>query len=102
MPQDSLWAASARPIGCTFDYRFSEAGSRDEHELVITPRYSKRPAGRDGSATLVVPSFAIWHLPEVIRAGFYQYLGGDPKHVGTVAQHKLRDVLAEFQAGALH
>jgi hypothetical protein len=99
VPQDSLWAASARPIGLTMQYLVNETGSVDRHELLIVPRYSKTPHGRDGTVGLVLPSYAVWHAPDIIRAAFYQYLGGDPKQVGAVAQSKLRDVLHEFQEG---
>lgn len=99
MPQQELWAASARPTGFSFIYETPEKRLSEEGLVTVRPTWSKRPSGRDGVSHLTVPDFAVWSLPEVFRAAFEQYLGGDPKHVGTSARVALRDVLTDFADG---
>jgi hypothetical protein len=100
MPQQELWAASARTTGIQFTYARMEEEGAERSLLSIRPLWSKTPTGRDGSAQLLVPDYAVWDLPIVFRAAFEQYLGGQAKHVGTSARSALRDVLVEFADGA--
>ena len=100
MPQQELWAASARPTGFHFQYVTPDAQLTELATVLVRPMWSKQPRGRDGMVALQVPSYAVWALPDVFRASFEQYLGGDPKFVGTTARAALRGVLEEFADGA--
>lgn len=100
MPQEELWAASARSTGFTMTYQDSNHFKDGTGLVVFRPTWSKRPSGRDGGASLRLPNYAAWHLPEVFRAAWDQYLGGDPKFVGPTAQVTLQGVLESFADGA--
>lgn len=101
MPQDELWAASARAVGLRFTLTEDPAEADRSLAVMLSPIWKKRPSGRDGSTVLRLPHYAQWDVPTVFAAALGQYLGGDPKHVGTVAQSALRDVLQQYREGAL-
>lgn len=100
MPQDELWAASARPTGFTFTYETPEKRLAENGLVMVRPTWSKKPGGRDGMAMMHVPPYATWSLTDVFSAAWGQFLGGDARSVGREAQHALRGVLHEFQEGA--
>lgn len=99
MPQDELWAASARLTGLQLTVMCPLPPACDHYRLTIAPRWSKQPSGRNGFAELLVPTYAAWHLSDVTNAVWEQFLGGDAKHIPMVAGSKLRTVLGDFRQG---
>jgi hypothetical protein len=66
---------------------------------MVRPTWSKRPATNDGMAMFEVETYSEWHLHEVFRASFEQFLGGQSKFVGRTARATYRDVLDGFHQG---
>lgn len=102
MPQDELWATSARLTGYTIDCSLDPQWAGADG-LTIRPRWSKNPPGdRNGYVHLEVPVFARDYVPRLIRAAHYELTGGVAKQVPSAVRHELRTVLQSFQEGALH
>jgi hypothetical protein len=100
MPQDELWAASARSTGLRITLEPDLTSADNQALLRFAPIWSKKPRGRDGNCQLTVPGYALWSVPDLMRVAFTQWLGGDPKHVPIAVSHELKDVLREFEEGA--
>jgi hypothetical protein len=100
MPQDELWACSARLKGLHLSLDMPTDKDQDHYRLTAAPRWSKTPSGRSGFASLSVPTYAIWSVSEVTNAILGQFLGGDAKHIPAVASATLRHVLEGYAQGA--
>jgi hypothetical protein len=96
MPQDELWAASARTTGLMAYFTEDVQQRGCFGTLSITPMWSKRPTGRDGSVALPIDRSMTWAVPEVFTAAFDQWLNGDPKHVPIAARSAFRDARSAF------
>ena len=101
MPQDELWAASARSIGLRVELMTHAGPSRDQAWLTATPLWSKTPSSRNGYVSVQVPTYAIWEVPHIFNAVFEQWAGGDPKHVPVVVRSAMRGIQEGFLEGQL-
>jgi hypothetical protein len=101
MPQDELWAASARSTGLTFELRLYCGAHRDQLQISTRPLWSKTPSGRVGFAAILAEDYALWEVPTLFNAVFEQWAGGDPKHVPSVLQHAMRGIEAGYSTGQL-
>lgn len=99
MPQDSLWAASARLTGLTIVYGLDVVTDHQDDTLSVIPQWSKRPTGRDGSVTMGLPGYARDHVPEIIAAAYGEFRWGQAKNIPIAARSKLQDVLLDYREG---
>lgn len=102
MPQDELWATSARLTGYQVTHMFDPLFDGKD-QLIIRPTWSKRPSGaRDGYLCNSMSAAMRWHAPEVIRTGVFELLGGQAKNMPVVVRHELRRIAEGFEEGSLH
>ncbi len=101
MPQDQLWATSARLTGWQMRYAF-DIREQGNDQLSITPMWSKiPPASRDGAVICELPSFMRWHVTRVTDAAIHQILGGVASSLPGVVRAELRQIQDAFQEGSL-
>lgn len=101
MPQDELWACSARLTGFTADLDFEEVKGGGLSTFTFKPRWSKIPSGRNGFIAVEVPEYLHWYVTDLYSEAVTICLGGDAKHVPAVVQRKLRSLQLDFAQGAL-
>lgn len=102
MPQDELWACSARITGYRVHYQFDvEGGEKDL--FLMTPTWSKHPSReKDCGVSATVPTFMRWYMPAVFRVAHDELLGGVARNLPGVVRRELRLIQDDFQAGAVH
>lgn len=102
MPQDELWACSARLTGWQFSYRFDLKGG--EHDLLsFDTWWSKTPrADTDGSFSLDIPIYCRDRVMALINVAHDELMGGIARNVPGVTRRELQQILLGFQEGALH
>lgn len=102
MPQDELWASSARLTGWTAGLELDVKG-QDVDKLTFVPRWSKVPGhARSGSVALAVPTYCRDYVPGIISVCHEQILGGLATNVPRLAQRHLELIRHAFQEGRLH
>ena len=90
MPQDSLFGTSARTTGFTVMLHEDVTLKGSWGTLSMTPLWSKRPSGRDGSVGLAIGNGMLWSVPELIHAGYETWQNSDPKHVPSAVRSAYR------------
>ncbi len=89
MPQDELWAASARLTGYRIQYSFNSAFALDDR-LTLETFWSKTPSDdRCKSTVLRVGAPYADGVPEILEAVHLQLLNGDARQVGATARYAL-------------
>jgi hypothetical protein len=89
MPQDQLWAASARLTGYRIQYAFGEAHEVDD-VLTVETLWSKTPSdGRCKSTVIPVSAPYADAVPAILESVHLQLLNGDARQVGAVARYTL-------------
>lgn len=74
MPQDELWAASARSNGFGIIYQNPERMKGDNGLLHVTPLWSARSAKGRNSMQLVLPGDMTFCLPELVKSACESWL----------------------------
>lgn len=102
MPQDELWAASARLRGYQIRVGFDETSDGDD-VVAITPHWSKQPSfNRDFRVAVAFEPYMRGHLPEVLAAVHFELVGGLPRNVPRVVRAQHRALQEGFALGSLH
>lgn len=102
MPQDELWAASARLIGYSTSVLFSEDPYGDDY-LKITPLFSKRP-GEAAKGLVAIQTGTDYrdYIPRIIGAAHFELTGGLACNVPGVVRAQLQWIQEGFRQGSLH
>jgi hypothetical protein len=99
VPQDELWACSARLTGWTATYSYDSI-EHGQDLLSIRPLFSKSPASHaEGWISTPVPSYMRWSVPVVIQRAHDELLGGLARNVPGVVRRELRQIQLGFLAG---
>ena len=102
VPQDELWATSARLTGWTAGYHFDVKGE-EQDGLTFVPLWSKgKLSGHNGSVTLTVPSYMRWDHQYLLTTCIEELLGGVATNVPRRAHAVLRSFQHEYQEGSRH
>jgi hypothetical protein len=102
MPQDELWAASARLVGYTIGVSLTPDPYGDDL-LKITPRFSKTPTpAHKGRVTVETGTDVRDYLPRLIEAAHHEMTGGLAVNVPTVVRARLQWIQEGFRQGSLH
>jgi len=100
MPQDELWATSARCVGMSIGLRDGEGPHYGDTVLSLSPMWSKRPSGRNGYTELVLPGYMRHDLKEVVGAALEVWMYSDMKLLPGVVRSTVRGVQLGYQEGA--
>lgn len=102
MPQDELWAASARLTGYQFSYYF-DGPSNAKDLFAVRTMWSKEPAAdRQGHVTIDIDPSMRWHAISLMNVAGGELLGGYARNVPGVVRAELRRIQEQFQEGSLH
>lgn len=101
MPQDELWAASARLTGWQFSYRFDMTGGEHD-QLAFDTWWSKTPRhGSTGAFVIDVPTYMRDRVMSLVKVAHDELMGGVARNVPGVTRAELRTILSGFREGAL-
>jgi len=101
MPQDELWAASARLTGYQFTYYF--AGPQNSEDLFSVRTFWSKNPDRTKKGDVVIgldPSFR-WHAITLMNRAGGELLGGYARNVPGVVKAELSRIREGFSTGLL-